>query len=393
MRDKKISILEKYHTKIVRVVIAIFIGGIATIPVNAIVRYFFINEYSKYELFMSLVSAFEIIIFIYLFKVIIINNELIIDKFQLTKKLMCIAVITDYFFIGFLKYDINIGYKSIYFAIVVALFLDIKMTIKTNVALSIMTIFVYLIESIVMNRPNILSSKLIVDSITIIGLMTILTILVYFAERILLEEEIKEMKYKEDYYNRIEKKQKEIKELRHNIKNEIIMLKSQVNNGNIKEANIIMDRIISKTQNDKLGIYTDNVEINFMLNSKINQSKHYNIKWNIDIKVPVNLRVDASDIGIILGNLLDNSIEACSMIEEFERIIDVTILYKKSAMTINIENSKSIYYNSEKTWKEDKENHGLGLKSVEKIVNKYSGILNYEDKINRYEVNVIMWNV
>lgn len=393
MRDKKISILEKYHTKIVRVVIAIFIGGIVTIPVNAIVRYFFINEYSKYELFMSLVSAFEIIIFIYLFKVIIINNELIIDKFQLTKKLMCIAVITDYFFIGFLKYDINIGYKSIYFAIVVALFLDIKMTIKTNVALSIMTIFVYLIESIVMNRPNILSSKLIVDSITIIGLMTILTILVYFAERILLEEEIKEMKYKEDYYNRIEKKQKEIKELRHNIKNEIIMLKSQVNNGNIKEANIIMDRIISKTQNDKLGIYTDNVEINFMLNSKINQSKHYNIKWNIDIKVPVNLRVDASDIGIILGNLLDNSIEACSMIEEFERIIDVTILYKKSAMTINIENSKSIYYNSEKTWKEDKENHGLGLKSVEKIVNKYSGILNYEDKINRYEVNVIMWNV
>ncbi|CUQ53841.1 Uncharacterised protein [Clostridium paraputrificum] len=108
------------------------------------------------------------------------------------------------------------------------------------------------------------------------------------------------------------------------------MLKSQVNNGNIKEANIIMDRIISKTQNDKLGIYTENVEINFI---------------------------------------------------------------KKSAMTINIENSKSIYYNSEKTWKEDKENHGLGLKSVEKIVNKYSGILNYEDKINSYEVNAIMWNV
>ncbi|KHD15519.1 sensor histidine kinase [Clostridium butyricum] len=393
MRDKKISILEKYHTKIVRIVIAIFIVGIATIPVNATVRYFLINEYGKYEIFMSLIAAFEIIIFIYLFKVIIINNKLSIDKFQLTKKLMCISVIIDYFFIGFLKYDINIGYKSIYFAIVVALFLDIKMTIKTNVALSIITIFIYTIESMIMNRPSILSSKLIIDSIIILGLMTILTTLVYFAERILLEEEIKEMKYKEDYYNRIEKKQKEIKELRHNIKNEIIMLKSQVNNGNIKEANIIMDRIISKTQNDKLGIYTDNVEINFMINSKINQSKHYNIKWNIDIKVPVNLRVDASDIGIILGNLLDNSIEACSMIEEFERIIDVTILYKKSAMTINIENSKSIYYNSEKTWKEDKENHGLGLKSVEKIANKYSGILNYEDKINRYEVNVIMWNV
>ena len=244
-----------------------------------------------------------------------------------------------------------------------------------------------------MNRPNILSIKLIIDSITILGLMTILTTLVYFAERILLEEEIKEMKYKEDYYNRIEKKQKEIKELRHNIKNEIIMLKSQVNNGNIKEANIIMDRIISKTQNDKLGIYTENVEINFMLNSKINHSKPYNINWVIDIKVPTNIRVDPSDMGIILGNLLDNSIEACSMIEEFERIINVNILYKKSAMTINIENSKSIYYNSEKTWKEDKENHGLGLKSVEKIVNKYSGILNYEDKINSYEVNAIMWNV
>ncbi len=393
MIDKKISILEKYHTKIVRVVIAIFIVGIATIPVNAIARYFLINECGKYELFMSLVAVFEISIFIYLFKVIIINNKLSIEKFQMTKKLMCLSVITDYFFIGFLKYDINIGYKSIYFAIVVALFLDIKMTIKTNVTLSLMTIFMYTIESIVMNRANILSGKLIIDSITILGLMTILTTLVYFAERILLEEEIKEMKYKEDYYNRIEKKQKEIKELRHNIKNEIIMLKSQVNNGNIKEANIIMDRIISKTQNDKLGIYTENVEINFMLNSKINQSKPYNINWIIDINVPTSIRVDASDMGIILGNLLDNSIEACSMIEEFKRIINVTIYYKKCAMTIKIENSKSIYYNSDKTWKDDKENHGLGLKSVEKIVNKYSGILNCEDKINSYEVNAIMWNV
>ena len=88
MIDKKISILEKYHTKIVRVVIAIFIVGIATIPVNAIARYFLINECGKYELFMSLVAAFEISIFIYLFQVIIINNKLSIEILDINQYIL-----------------------------------------------------------------------------------------------------------------------------------------------------------------------------------------------------------------------------------------------------------------------------------------------------------------
>ena len=45
------------------------------------------------------------------------------------------------------------------------------------------------------------------------------------------------------------------------------------------------------------------------------------------------------------------------------------------------------------TWKKDKENHGLGLKSIQKVVNKYNGIITNKDKNTYYEVNIMMWNV
>ena len=45
------------------------------------------------------------------------------------------------------------------------------------------------------------------------------------------------------------------------------------------------------------------------------------------------------------------------------------------------------------TWKRDKENHGLGLQSVRKIVDKYNGIITCEDKNTFYEVNLIMWDI
>ena len=45
------------------------------------------------------------------------------------------------------------------------------------------------------------------------------------------------------------------------------------------------------------------------------------------------------------------------------------------------------------TWKSDKENHGIGLKSVKNLLNKYNGFMKNEDKGDYYEAEIMLWNV
>lgn len=81
------------------------------------------------------------------------------------------------------------------------------------------------------------------------------------------------------------------------------------------------------------------------------------------------------------------------MLEKGDKLINVIIYCKNNNMLIYIKNFKNIFGIVINIWKKDKENYGIGFKSVKKIVNKYNGIIICEDKNIDYEVNIMMWNV
>ena len=85
-----------------------------------------------------------------------------------------------------------------------------------------------------------------------------------------------------------------------------------------------------------------------------------------------------TDQYILFGNLLDNAIEAVSLLPEGEvKNIQVTVRRERGFVVITTENG----YAGTLEWtdgrpgtsKEDKQNHGFGLLSIEKIVHKYGG--------------------
>ena len=259
-------------------------------------------------------------------------------------------------------------------------------------------LFFLIILGIIINPLNVPNKDILLQEMIVRSSITVFTIagiilLVYFAGNILLNAKIEEAKHKEDYYNKVEENQKKIREIKHNLVNQIIVLKSQVNEGNVDAANRMMDEIISDTQRNGFGIYTENIAVNAILNAKINDGEVYGIQWELDVQVPKDLNVNVRDIGIVLGNILDNAIEACSMLENCEKIISVNIFCKNNNMTIYIKNPKNVTGTAINTWKKDKENHGLGLKSVKKIVDKHNGIITCEDNNTYYEVNIMLWNV
>ncbi len=68
------------------------------------------------------------------------------------------------------------------------------------------------------------------------------------------------------------------------------------------------------------NIYTDHTAINSILISKLNIAKENNIDVSLGLKIDTKINISNVDICIILGNLLDNSIEACTLIKGYKFI-------------------------------------------------------------------------
>lgn len=97
---------------------------------------------------------------------------------------------------------------------------------------------------------------------------------------------------------------------------------------------------------------------------------------------------------IILGNLLDNAIEASSKVEE-NPYINVKLKYDKGRLFLQVANpyAGELIEKSGKfiTTKADKDNHGIGLESVKKVIQKYSGTMSVDYDDNIFSVVILMY--
>lgn len=102
------------------------------------------------------------------------------------------------------------------------------------------------------------------------------------------------------------------------------------------------------------------------------------------------------DINIILGNLLENAIEAAKKTEE--KTVNVNIQFKSEMLRIEIENSYSKELLKEGTGKLNfattkriKEQHGIGLHSVNQIVEKYKGLMEIDTQEKCFCVKILLY--
>ena len=148
----------------------------------------------------------------------------------------------------------------------------------------------------------------------------------------------------------------------------------------------------SITKLDK-NVYTDNMAINSILASKIKIAEEKDIKINLNLKIDSDIIISNVDICTILGNLLDNSIEACDNIEEY-RFINLKIVSEKNVLVIKISNNTKSGYVNEKNGKfistKNKDINGIGLKQVDSIVKKYNGYVNRNHKNNIFTTYIMI---
>ncbi|SFR80489.1 sensor histidine kinase [Anaeromicropila populeti] len=202
-----------------------------------------------------------------------------------------------------------------------------------------------------------------------------------------------ELKHKDEYYNRIEMDQQEIRMIRHDLKNQLIVLKSVIGEKSWEEAAITVDSIINGIIRVEKKIFTQHRGVNIILNAKMEEAETYKIQCDFNVSVPEQLKLTAGDIGVLLGNTLDNAIEACQMMPEGEGIIQMKLVYYNKNLVLSIKNTVCSPVTSFETRKLDKHNHGLGIKSIRKVVEKYNGSLEFQQETGFFITQINLWDI
>ncbi len=126
-----------------------------------------------------------------------------------------------------------------------------------------------------------------------------------------------------------------------------------------------------------------------ILNSKLSIATAKNIKVKAEARIPVSLTVSELDLCIVIGNLLDNAIEACSALPEEERLIRIYMEMKGNYLYLSLTNTaEGQKKHSFKTTKG--EGHGFGLARVDAIVKKYGGYLTRASEDGAFSTEVLL---
>lgn len=239
-------------------------------------------------------------------------------------------------------------------------------------------------------------------AILISGCMLIINISVFYLYNILIENYIhlrdneiyKQQTYA--YQNQLEvimESQNRVRALRHDMKNHILALQVLVQRKEVEEANQYLDSMKNFMTNPEEYVKTGNDMVDSLLNYKIQKANEVLNVVETKISIPEQLRLHSFDLNVLLGNLLDNAIDASMQTEN--KKLKITIKLDKGILFLNICNSCQRIVGGRKnfleTTKEDKVNHGIGLKNVHRIVEKYHGDIEFIYENDSMETDVMMY--
>lgn len=272
--------------------------------------------------------------------------------------------------------------------------LYLKMPIISNIVL-FFVVFKYIfkfseLKLISKNEIIYISILLFLSSLsTILIIRKIRSDSVLLAQKDMVQNNLK-MQYK--YYMSIKENQDKIKQLHHDMKNHIICMRKLNQNGYSNERYIeSLERKIKSYENK---FDTGNILLDIILIEKKKICDKKNIKFSSSINFTKCDFIDLEDICSIFSNILDNSIEACSKINENNKFIFLEGKVVEKFFVIKVENSKvnkiNIKNNKFTTDKNNKFSHGLGISSIKNSVKKYNGetVIYYTD--DRFIIKILI---
>lgn len=205
----------------------------------------------------------------------------------------------------------------------------------------------------------------------------------------------------ESYSNQLSvvmRSEEKVRGLRHDLKHHLGEISVLAERGQVHEIAAYVRDMQENLLNEGEYASSGNADIDSLVNLMIERARRELGSVRCRVCVPQELDISAFDWNIILGNLMDNAIDAAKKSED--RLLQLKVHYRKGMLFIELKNSYSgellrtqERYLSTKDYDRSDESqvHGLGLRNVGQIVEKYNGSMEIDDAGGIFEVRILMY--
>ena len=184
------------------------------------------------------------------------------------------------------------------------------------------------------------------------------------------------------------------KKLKHDLKNHLIVLMGMLEENEERAAKEYLHDLMNDRVDSRKEIQTGNTAIDSIVNYKLLEAKQRHIQFDLEIQIPENLQVSSYAMSVILGNAIDNALEAAEKTEE--KRISLVIKYTKGRLLIRVSNPFSGRLDEKgagrfRTGKADQKNHGLGLKNMEEAAEKLGGVMRVHTERQVFTLTMLLY--
>ena len=228
--------------------------------------------------------------------------------------------------------------------------------------------------------------------VSAIGLLYLNIVIILYAERAKnasdqkLQAELAEHHYamQEQYYAQLRSEQEETRAMFHDINKYMQAMRTLAAEANAAEVNQMMAETQELFKSLTTVVDVGNSVVSTILNEYREITEDAVIPFDFDVSVPPNLGISAVDLYVLLGNTLDNAIEACQSLPAEDRYIRIQLRTYHNILFYQIENPYAQNYLQRSRGK----SHGYGLQNVRKCVEKHNGYMSISQNENKFVLSM-----
>ncbi len=241
-------------------------------------------------------------------------------------------------------------------------------------------------------------SNILIIFIIILSYIIIFAAISSINKNIKLEYKFKiadtQVKLQKENYRNLNQSIEDYFAFKHDTRHHLMVIKSMIDNENYVVASKYLDKFDENNMRQNVDVLCNNFTVDSILKHYKDIAINNSIDFTVNVNIPENINIDNFDLVVVIGNCIENAIEACKKIDFITlKYIKIKAEIKGSQLVIKIKNSFNGQVIEEdgiiKTSKSS-ESHGIGLSNVRNITEKYNGYfhINYND--NEFEVHIAM---
>lgn len=252
------------------------------------------------------------------------------------------------------------------------------------------------------------TQKGILEITAMIGITTLLTvsvIILHILERIIavkkeMQEQLtnQQVLYYTKQYQEIAHSQEETRRQRHELKNSYLALEAMAKQKDLEGIQTFITKALHRLDDGTMIARTGNFTVDAVINYKLDIAKSLGIQLDCNLNIPTKLLVNDVILCGILGNALDNAIDACRYLSRTNRYIKVNMNIEKKNLFLQVTNAFDGIVKTDKdgnlvTRKGEVTQHGFGYQTMKQLIQDNNGTMDQVWDEREFTLRIVLYHV